>query len=79
MKIIAAIEDPSVIAKILAHLGMPTRAPPRAPARSFALFETALFHTETPIQLSARADDPQWLPLARHPKMRHIYGYGRRS
>ena len=29
LKIIAAIEDPSVIAKILAHLGLPTRAPPR--------------------------------------------------
>ena len=41
MKIIAAIEDPSVIAKILAHLGLPTRAPPRAPARSFAFFEMA--------------------------------------
>ncbi len=41
MKIIAAIEDPSVIAKILAHLGLPTRAPPRIPARSFAFFETA--------------------------------------
>ncbi|MCP4307921.1 MAG: IS91 family transposase, partial [bacterium] len=27
MKIITAIEDPSVIAKILAHLGLPTRAP----------------------------------------------------
>ena len=41
MKIIAAIEDPAVIAKILAHLGLPTRAPPRAPARAFAFFETA--------------------------------------
>ncbi len=41
LKIIAAILDPSVIAKILAHLGLPTRAPPRAPARAFDLFETA--------------------------------------
>ncbi len=41
LKIIAAIVDPSVIAKILAHLGLPTRAPPRASARSFDLFETA--------------------------------------
>ena len=41
MKIIAAIEDPSVIAKILAHLGLPTKAPPRASARSFAFFEMA--------------------------------------
>ena len=28
LKIIAAIEDPPVIAKILSHLGLPTRAPP---------------------------------------------------
>jgi hypothetical protein len=41
LKIIAAMVDPSVIAKILAHLGLPTRAPPRAPARSFDLFVTA--------------------------------------
>ena len=41
LKIIAAIEDPSVIARILAHLGLPTRAPPRAPARSFDFFVTA--------------------------------------
>jgi hypothetical protein len=30
LKIIAAIEDPPVIVKILSHLGLPTRAPPRA-------------------------------------------------
>ena len=41
MKIIAAIEEPAVITKILAHLGLPTRAPPRAPARSFNLYDTA--------------------------------------
>lgn len=28
MKIIAAIEDPAIIVKILKHLGLPTRAPP---------------------------------------------------
>jgi hypothetical protein len=33
LKIIAAIEDPPVIVKILAHLGLPTRAPPRSPAQ----------------------------------------------
>jgi hypothetical protein len=33
LKIIAAIEDPPVIVKILSHLGLPTRAPPRSPAR----------------------------------------------
>jgi hypothetical protein len=39
-KIIAAIEDPPVIVKILAHLGLPTRAPPRSPAQRFDLFQT---------------------------------------
>jgi hypothetical protein len=29
LKIIAAIEEPAVIAKMLAPLGLPTRAPPR--------------------------------------------------
>jgi hypothetical protein len=29
LKIIAAIEDPPVIVRILAHLGLPTRAPAR--------------------------------------------------
>ena len=41
LKIIAAIEDPPVIARILAHLGLPTRAPPRAPARRIDLFQAA--------------------------------------
>ena len=36
----AAIEDPPVIVKILAHLGLPTRAPPRSPAQRFDLFQT---------------------------------------
>ena len=36
----AAIEDPPVIVKILAHLGLPTRAPPRSPAQQFDLFQT---------------------------------------
>ena len=35
----AAIEDPPVIIKILSHLGLPTRAPPRAPARRVDLFQ----------------------------------------
>ncbi len=39
IKIIAAIEDPPVIVRILAHLGLPTRAPPRAPARRHDLFQ----------------------------------------
>jgi len=40
LKILAAIEDPPVIVKILAHLGLPTRAPPRSPAQRFDLFQT---------------------------------------
>ncbi len=39
--IIAAIEDPGVIAKILTHMGLPTRALPRSPAQACALFQTA--------------------------------------
>jgi hypothetical protein len=41
LKIIAAIEDPAVIVRILTLLGLPTRAPPHAPSRRFDLFETA--------------------------------------
>ena len=33
MKIVAAIEDPRVIKKILDHLGLPTRAPTPWPSR----------------------------------------------
>jgi hypothetical protein len=40
-RIIAAIEDPTVMAKILTHLGLPIRAPPRSPARSFDRFPMA--------------------------------------
>jgi hypothetical protein len=40
LKIIAAIEDPPVIVKILSHLDLPTRAPPRSPARRVDLFQT---------------------------------------
>ena len=40
LKIIAAIEDPPVIVKFLRHLGLTTRAPPRAPARRVDLFRT---------------------------------------
>jgi len=41
LTIIAAILNPAVIAKILTHLGLSARAPPRAPARHFALLQTA--------------------------------------
>jgi len=33
MKIIAAIEDPNVIRKILEHMGLETKPPPLYPAR----------------------------------------------
>ena len=41
LKIIAAIEEPAVIVRILTHLGLPARAPPRAPARPLSLFQAA--------------------------------------
>jgi hypothetical protein len=41
LKIIAAIEDPPLIVKMLTHLGLPTRAPARAPAQRVDLFQTA--------------------------------------
>ena len=41
LKIIAAIEEPAVIVRILTHLGLPARAPPRAPARPLFLFQAA--------------------------------------
>ncbi len=41
LTILAAIEDPAVIIKILTHLGLPSRAPPRAPARLDAFLQTA--------------------------------------
>ena len=40
-KIIAAIEEPAVIVRILTPLGLPARAPPRSPARPLALFQAA--------------------------------------
>ena len=40
-RIIAAIEEPAVIVRILTHLGLPARAPPRSPARPLSLFEAA--------------------------------------
>ncbi|MBA2594621.1 MAG: transposase [Gammaproteobacteria bacterium] len=41
LTILAAIEDPTVIDKILSHLGLSARAPPRSPARSFDRFQMA--------------------------------------
>jgi hypothetical protein len=41
LKIIAAIEEPVVIVRILTHLGLAARAPPRAPARELWLVHAA--------------------------------------
>jgi len=41
LKIIAAIVDPAMIAKILTHLHLPARAPPRSSARRVDLFQAA--------------------------------------
>jgi hypothetical protein len=41
LKIIATIEEPVVIVRILTHLGLPARAPPRAPARELSLNHAA--------------------------------------
>jgi hypothetical protein len=40
-RIIAAIEEPALIVKILTHLGLPARAPPRSPALPLPLFQAA--------------------------------------
>jgi len=39
MKIIAAILERAAITKILNHLGLPARAPPRSPAKVQGLFD----------------------------------------
>jgi len=49
LKIIAAIEDPPVIAQILAHLGLPARAPPRAPVRLPELIQAARSKSATTV------------------------------
>ena len=41
MRIIAAIEEPAVIERILTHLGLSAQPPPRAPARRVELFQAA--------------------------------------
>jgi hypothetical protein len=41
LKIIAAIEEPVVIVRILTHPGLAARAPPRAPARELSLNHAA--------------------------------------
>ena len=41
LTIIAAIEEPAVITRILTHLGLWAQPPPRSPARRFDLFQAA--------------------------------------
>ena len=41
LKILAAIEDPTVIVALLTHLSLPARAPPRVPARALPLSQAA--------------------------------------
>jgi len=40
-RIVVAIEEPEVVARILTHRGLPARAPPRSPARGLSLFQAA--------------------------------------
>ena len=39
LKLVAVIEEPAVIEKILTHLGLCAQPPPRAPARRVELFQ----------------------------------------
>jgi hypothetical protein len=41
LKIVAAIEETAVIVRILTHLGLAARAPPRVPARELSLVHAA--------------------------------------
>ena len=41
LKIIAVIEEPTVIERILTHLGLCAQPPPRAPVRRVDLFQAA--------------------------------------
>jgi hypothetical protein len=41
LKIIAAIEEPAVIERILTHLGLSAQPPPRTPARRVELCQVA--------------------------------------
>ena len=62
LKIIAAIEEPAVIVRILTHLGLPARAPPRSPARLRDLFQAARSSRQE--RFCSGADDPTRPALA---------------
>jgi Putative transposase len=70
LTIIAAIEHPPVITKILTHLGLPARAPPRSAARSFDRLQMARSQAATPshpVQLPEPTSLP-WPGLPREAK-----------
>jgi hypothetical protein len=48
VRIIAAVEEPKVIKKILTHLGLPTASPYHQPARGPPEAELPLFDTSPP-------------------------------
>jgi len=53
LRIIAAIEDPPVIAKILRHLHLPARAPPRSPATTRSVPSGLIAHSSSlPVRFS---------------------------
>jgi hypothetical protein len=60
LKIIAAIEDPPVIVKILSHLGLPSRAPPRAPARRVDLEAERLWQENSLLRCSIGRRSPDF-------------------
>ena len=54
-RIIAAIEEPEVIARILTHLGLPARAPPRSPAAATAFSGGLILKARTALQRGRRS------------------------
>src|SRR5262245_28050999 len=65
LKIIAAIEDLPVIIKIVSHLGLPTHAPPRFPARPLDFIPdnlTAENSLPTQADAAARSDSERTAP-----------------
>ena len=54
LKIIAAILDSAVIERILTHLGLQARAPPRTPARERQVAQAAWSRLDGPVSPSNR-------------------------
>ena len=57
LKIVAAIEEPAVIERILTHLGLCAQPPPRAPARRFDLFQYDERHVRSATTARAELSD----------------------